>query len=137
LGSKRRCRTVTTCEANLTQTILIADDHEEMRHLVVELLEAQGYEVRQAVDTQGVMDEVARAKPDLLILDVHMPGGGGVEALRSIRGNAELAEIPVLLLSGSVELSTNWPAEVGADAHLPKPFPIDDLHSTVRSLLAS
>ena len=108
-----------------------------MRHLVVELLEVQGYEVRQAVDTQGVLDEVARAKPDLLILDVHMPGGGGVEALRSIRGDAELAEMPVLLLSGSVELPQDWPAGVGADAHLPKPFPIDDLHSTVRSLLAT
>jgi CheY-like chemotaxis protein len=121
----------------LAHTILIADDHEEMRHLVVELLESQGYEVRQAVDTQEVMDEVARAKPDLLILDVNMPGGGGVEALRSIRGDAELAEMPVLVLSGSVDLATDWPAEIGADAHLPKPFPIDDLHSTVRSLLAS
>jgi DNA-binding response OmpR family regulator len=121
----------------LAHTILIADDHEEMRHLVAELLDAQGYEVRQAVDTQSVLDEVARAKPDLLILDVHMPGGGGVEALKSIRADADLAGMPVLLLSGSVELAANWPGEIGADALLPKPFPIDDLHSTVRSLLAS
>jgi CheY-like chemotaxis protein len=121
----------------LAQTILIADDHEEMRHLVVELLETEGYEVRQAVDTQGVLDEVARAKPDLLILDIHMPGGGGIEALRSIRADAELAGLRVLVLSGSVDLATDWAAEVGADAHLLKPFPIDDLHSTVRSLLSA
>jgi two-component system, OmpR family, response regulator MprA len=121
----------------LAHTILIADDHEEMRHLVVELLEAQGYQVQQATDTQEVLDAVAREKPDLLILDVHMPGGGGIEALRSIRGNSEFTEMPVILLSGSVDMATSWASEVGADAHLPKPFPIDELHSTVRSLLAT
>jgi CheY-like chemotaxis protein len=121
----------------MAATVVVADDHEEMRRLVVELLEAEGYEVRQATDTQGVLDEVARAKPDLLILDVHMPGAGGVEALKSIRSDPDLNGIRVLLLSGSVDLATDWPAQIGADAHLPKPFPIDELNSTVRSLLAS
>jgi CheY-like chemotaxis protein len=115
--------------------ILIADDHEEMRRLIVELLVAEGYEVRQATDTQSVLDEVGRSTPDLLILDVNMPGAGGVQALKTIRGNPELSGMRVLLLSGSVELATDWPAEVGADAHLPKPFPIDELNSTVKQLL--
>jgi two-component system, OmpR family, alkaline phosphatase synthesis response regulator PhoP len=121
----------------MAATVVVADDHEEMRHLVVELLEAEGYEVRQATDTQGVLDEVARAKPDLLILDVHMPGAGGVEALKTIRRDPDLNGMRVLLLSGSVDLATDWPSQIGADAHLPKPFPIDDLNSTVRSLLDS
>jgi hypothetical protein len=42
----------------------------------------------------------------------------------------------VLLLSGSVDLASDWPREVGADAHLPKPFPVDEFNSTVRELLA-
>ena len=116
--------------------ILIADDHEEMRRLIVELLVEEGYEVRQATDTQSVLDEVGRARPDLLILDVNMPGAGGVQALKAIRGNPNLTGMRVLLLSGSIDFATDWPAEVGADAHLPKPFPIDELTSTVRSLLA-
>jgi CheY-like chemotaxis protein len=121
----------------LAENILIADDHDEMRQLIVEVLESQGYVVRQATDTPGVLEEVARERPDLLILDVHMPGGGGVEALRSIRGNPELAGLRVLLLSGSVDMAMDWSSQVGADAHLPKPCPIDDLNSTVRSLLAT
>jgi CheY-like chemotaxis protein len=118
------------------QSILIADDHDEMRQLVVELLVQQGYETREVADTQGVIDEVAREQPDLLILDVNMPGAGGAEALKAIRNNSEHDDMRVLLLSGSVDLATDWPAQIGADAHLPKPFPVDDLRSTVRSLLA-
>jgi CheY-like chemotaxis protein len=117
--------------------ILIADDHEEMRHLVVELLEAQGYEVRQATDTQGVLDEVADQRPDLLILDVNMPGDGGVAALKAIRGDRELQGIRILLLSGSVDLIAGSAAELGADAHLPKPFEVDEFNSTVRRLLTA
>jgi CheY-like chemotaxis protein len=120
----------------MAHTVLIGDDHEVMRQLVVELLEEQGYDVRQARDTQGVIDELRREPPDLLILDVHMPGGGGIEALRAIKDDPGRNELRVLLLSGSVELSADWPPELGIDAHLPKPFPIDDLHETVRSLLA-
>jgi CheY-like chemotaxis protein len=115
--------------------ILVADDHDEMRSLVVTLLEAQGYEVRQATDTQGVLDQAARERPDLLILDVHMPGEGGIAALKSIRDDPATKEMRVLLLSGSVDLGSNWPEEIGADAHLPKPFPIDELNQTVKSLL--
>lgn len=121
----------------MAHTILIADDHDEMRQLVVELLESQGYEIRQATDTQEVLDGVRGERPDLLILDVHMPGAGGIEALKEIRADPDLSTMKVLLLSGSVQLAADWTTEVGADAHLPKPFPIDELHSTVRTLLAA
>jgi CheY-like chemotaxis protein len=119
----------------LAETILIADDHEEMRHLVVELLEGQGYETRQASDTQGALDAIASERPDLLILDVNMPGDGGIAALRTIRENRDLDRMRVLVLSGSGDLAPDWLTEAGADAHLPKPCPIDELNSTVRQLL--
>jgi CheY-like chemotaxis protein len=117
--------------------VLVGDDHEVMRQLVVELLQEQGYDVHQAEDTQSVIDGVRREKPDLLILDVHMPGGGGIEALRILRGDRDLADMPVLLLTGSIELTGEWPAELQVNAHLPKPFPVDELTSTVRSLLSA
>jgi DNA-binding response OmpR family regulator len=120
----------------VAQTILIADDHEEMRQLIVELLSTQGYEIREAADTQGVLDEIDRERPDLLILDVNMPGEGGIAALRSIREQRDLDGMRVLVLSGSVDLAPDWLTQVGADAHLPKPFPIDELNATVKRLLA-
>jgi CheY-like chemotaxis protein len=116
-------------------TILIADDHEEMRRLIVELLQAEGYAIRQAEDTDDVLQQLRGGRPDLLILDVNMPGDGGIAALRQIRADPALEGLPVLLLTGSVELAAEKPA-AGADAQLPKPFPIEDLHSTVRGLLA-
>jgi CheY-like chemotaxis protein len=119
----------------LAHSILIADDHEEMRQLVVELLAERGYEIRQAADTDAVLDQIASGRPDLLILDVNMPGDGGLAALKAIRENQDLDGMRVLVLSGSVDLAPEWLSELGADAHLPKPFPIDDLHSTVRQLL--
>jgi len=121
----------------VAQRILIADDHEEMRQLIVELLEEQGYEIREAADTQAVLDAIASKRPDLLILDVNMPGEGGLAALKSIREKRELKWMRVLVLSGSVDLAPEWLREVGADAHLPKPFPIDELNSTVSRLLES
>src|SRR4029453_18442623 len=99
--------------------ILIADDHEEMRQLVVELLEEQGYEIREAADTQAALDAIASKRPDLLILDVNMPGEGGIAALKAIREREDLDGMRVLVLSGSVDLAPEWLREVGADAHLP------------------
>jgi DNA-binding response OmpR family regulator len=119
----------------VAHTILIADDHEEMRQLIVELLAAQGYEIREAADTQGVLTEIDRDRPDLLILDVNMPGEGGIAALKSIREQRDLDGMRVLVLSGSVDLAPDWLTQVGADAHLPKPFPIDELNATVKRLL--
>jgi CheY-like chemotaxis protein len=122
----------------MAHTVLVGDDHEEMRRLIVEVLDAQGYDVREAADTQSVLDAFANGRPDLVILDVHMPGGGGLEALKAIRGDRERGATPVLLLSGSMEaLDADWAERVGADAHLPKPFPIDQLNAKVSSLLAA
>jgi CheY-like chemotaxis protein len=119
----------------VARRILIADDHDEMRQLVVELLADQGYEIRQAADTDAVLEQVGSQRPDLLILDVNMPGAGGIAALKAIRDNEDLNGMRVLVLSGSVDLAAEWLSELGADAHLPKPFPIDELHATVRQLL--
>jgi CheY-like chemotaxis protein len=120
----------------MTQQVLVGDDNEQMRRLIVELLVAEGYEVSEATDTGQVLDRVSHARPDLLILDVQMPGGGGVEALRAIRSDPANGGLPVLLLSGSVDLSFDLASEVGADAQLPKPFRIDQFRDTVASLLA-
>ena len=119
----------------MAHTILIADDHEEMRELVVELLQRQGYELRQAGDTDAVLEQIRAERPDLLILDVNMPGEGGIAALRAIRENQALNGMRILVLSGSVDLAPEWFSDLGADAQLPKPFPIDDLNATVRRLL--
>jgi CheY-like chemotaxis protein len=117
--------------------ILVGEDNEQMRRLIVELLEAEGYEVCEARDTGQVLEQVNHSRPDLLILDVQMPGGGGIEALRAIRSDPSNAAVPVLLLSGSVDLNVDLASEVGADAQLPKPFRIEEFREAVGMLLAA
>jgi DNA-binding response OmpR family regulator len=121
----------------VAKRILIADDHQEMRQLIIQLLEEQGYETAQASDAEAVFDEIALVRPDLLILDVNMPGGGGIAALKAIREDRSLDGMPVVILTGSMDLAPEWLREMGADALLPKPFPIDELNSKVRELIGS
>jgi CheY-like chemotaxis protein len=121
----------------MAQRVLVGDDNEQMRRLIVELLVAEGYEVTEAKDTGEVLEQVSHSCPDLLVLDVQMPGGGGVEALRAIRADPANGALPVLLLSGSVDLHVDLASDVGADAQLPKPFRIDEFRTTVGSLLAA
>jgi CheY-like chemotaxis protein len=116
--------------------ILVGDDNEQMRRLIVELLLSDGHEVSEASDTDEVLEQVSRVRPDLLILDVQMPGGGGIVALREIRSDPVNEGLPVLLLSGSVDLDVNLATNVEADAQLPKPFRIDEFREAVSSLLA-
>ncbi|HEY1238410.1 MAG TPA: response regulator [Solirubrobacterales bacterium] len=120
----------------MAQRVLVGDDNEQMRRLIVELLLAEGHEVREARDAGGVLEHVSRSRPDLVILDVHMPGGGGLEALREIRSDPANAELPILLLSGSVDLNVDLATGVGANAQLPKPFRIDEFRETVAGLLS-
>ena len=117
--------------------ILVGDDNEPMRRLIVELLVAEGHEVTEAADTGAVLEQVSRARPDLLVLDVQMPGGGGIAALREIRSDPANEGMPALLLSGSVDLELNLASRAGADAQLPKPFRIDEFREAVGSLLAA
>jgi two-component system, OmpR family, response regulator VicR len=120
----------------MARRVLVGEDNEQMRRLIVELLLAAGHEVSEASDTGEVLEQVSHIRPDLLILDVQMPGGGGVEALRAIRSDPANGGMPVLLLSGSIDLHVNLASEVGADAQLPKPFAIDEFRETVTSLLS-
>ena len=121
----------------MAEVIVIGEDHEQMRRLIVDALAAEGYDIREAADTQSVLDQVAKARPAVLILDVHMPGEGGIAALRKIRADPALRGTRVLLLSGSVEaLDADWATEVGADDHLPKPFQVAELREKVRALVA-
>jgi CheY-like chemotaxis protein len=122
---------------SMVQRVLVGDDNEQMRRLIVELLEAEGYEVSEATGTGEVLEQVSYGRPDLIILDVQMPGGGGIEAIRAIRSDPANGGVPVLLLSGSVDLHVDLASEVGADAQLPKPFRIDEFRDTVESLLAA
>lgn len=113
--------------------ILVVDDEPSVRRSLRANLVARGYEVT-AVETGGeALDAFARRTPDLLILDLMLPGVSGLEVAGIVRATSS---VPILVLSARGEEQTKVEAlDLGADDYLTKPFGIDELLARVRALL--
>lgn len=123
-------------EARDRALVLVVDDERDILELVTRRLEQAGYEVHTADRGERALELVKRIKPDIIVLDVRMPGMNGYEVTRQIRADAETEGIPVLLLSASVrkdEVSEGFAA--GANDYLVKPFRPEELNDRVRALL--
>jgi PleD family two-component response regulator len=116
--------------------LLFADDNEDMRHMVRDLLVASGYEIGLAADGPSALASVKVREPDLMILDLNMPGLSGYDVCRAVKKNPATARIPILMLTAqsSVEHKVEG-FEAGADDYLPKPFDARELRARVSALL--
>ncbi len=116
--------------------ITYADDHEDMRKMVRDVLEAFGHEVRIVADGEAALAAVGEREPELLILDRQMPKLDGISVCRSLKQNPFTAHIPILMLTalGTIERKLEG-FEAGADDYLPKPFDTRELRARVDALL--
>lgn len=118
-----------------TKSILVVDDHEEIRILLRDILEEHGYEVFEAADGKEALAKSQLLAFDLLITDLIMPEREGIETIRAMR--AAKPELRILAISGAVEACYLQAAKVlGADATLRKPFPPEVILETVERLLS-
>ncbi|MDF1503257.1 response regulator [Roseisolibacter sp. H3M3-2] len=116
--------------------LLYADDHEQMRLMVRDLLEASGHEVALAPDGPAALALLREREPDLLILDVSMPGMTGFEVCRAVKANPMTARIPVLMLTAEADIDAKVEGfESGADDYLAKPFDPRELRARVGALV--
>ena len=112
-------------------TILIIDDEAESRRLLTSLLTDEGYEVRAADSGELGLASVAVKRPDLILLDVRMPGMDGFEVCRRIGG-----EVPVIMLTARDEEPDRVAGlEIGADDYVTKPFSPRELTARVKAVL--
>jgi PleD family two-component response regulator len=116
--------------------LLYADDHEQMRLMVRDLLEASGHEVVLAPDGPSALARLREREPDLLILDVAMPGMSGFDVCRAVKGNPMTARVPVLMLTAEADIDAKVEGfESGADDYLAKPFDPRELRARVGALV--
>lgn len=114
-------------------TILIVEDERNLSNLIRTNLEDEGYAVSQVFDGTSALDAVAVREPDLVILDIMLPGMDGLQVCRQLR---QSSIVPVLMLTARAEeIDRVLGLEVGADDYLTKPFSMRELTARVRALL--
>lgn len=112
--------------------ILVADDDPQMLRAVRTTLAARGYDVVTAVDGRSALDAVIATHPDLVVIDLGMPGLTGIEVIAALRG---WSSVPVLVVSGRSESWEKVEAlDAGADDYVTKPFAADELLARIRAM---
>ncbi len=113
--------------------MLIVDDEDRIRDIVRGYLERDGFEVAEARDGDAALDAARDWRPDLVVLDVMMPGTDGIEVLRRLRTTSE---VPVILLTArSEEVDTLVGLSVGADDYVTKPFSPRELVARIMTVM--
>jgi DNA-binding response OmpR family regulator len=122
----------------MSKHILIADDEPNIVISLEFLMKREGYRVSVARDGEAALEAIRRERPDLVLLDVMMPGKSGFEVCQAIRGDDTLATVKIVMLSAKgrdTDLAKG--NALGADAYMTKPFSTRELADKVRDMLSS
>ncbi|MBU8871141.1 MAG: response regulator [Gemmatimonadales bacterium] len=118
--------------------VLIADDEHNIRHILDFSLNAEGFDVVAVHNGEDAFRMAVSDAPDLIILDVMMPGQGGIETCRILKEDRRTADIPVILLTARSDRKDREEGmAAGADDYITKPFSPQKLVSTVQGILGS
>lgn len=117
--------------------ILIADDDPEILTMLGIRLSKKGYEVLEAVDGNQTLNLARKHHPDLVLLDVMMPGRNGWEVAKELRADDEFSNLGIVMLTAIGEKVNEMTSPLyGADAYVDKPFDFSDLEQKIKDVLA-
>jgi two-component system, cell cycle response regulator DivK len=117
-------------------TVLIVEDNEKNMKLARDVLQAKGYQTLEAVTGEEGVKLAKEKNPDLVLMDIQLPGINGIEAFKQIRGNDATRKIPVIALTASVTPTDRTAiSAAGFDAFLGKPINLKEFIETVKRLV--
>src|SRR5207244_3869548 len=119
----------------LARTVLLADDSVTAQNMGRRILMDAGYEVISVNNGSAALKKIHESKPDLIVLDVYMPGYGGLEVCQRLKESGETMKIPILLSVGKMEpFKAEEAKRVRADGHIVKPFEASELLAALTRL---
>ena len=117
----------------MSKRILVVEDHEDNRRIMRDLLTSGGYEMIEAVTGEEGVTLAERERPDLILMDIQLPGLDGYEATRRIKANPTLRAIPIIAVTSYALSGDDAKAfEAGCDAYVTKPFSPRQLLAKIR-----
>jgi two-component system cell cycle response regulator DivK len=117
-------------------TVLIVEDNEKNMKLARDVLQAKGYQTLEAVTGEEGVKLAKEKTPDLVLMDIQLPGINGIEAFRQIRADAKTARIPIVALTASVTPTDRSAINAaGFDAFVGKPISLKEFLETVKRLI--
>jgi DNA-binding response OmpR family regulator len=115
--------------------ILIVEDHPTMREAMRLVLEHEGFVIREAADGTSALSQVREQLPDLMFLDLNIPGASGADVLRELKSDPATVGVPVIIVTATGEEGRDYVLSLGADEYFTKPFSPTALLRTVERVL--
>jgi len=120
----------------MNATVLVVEDNDDNRALVVKVLSRGGYRVLEAVSGEQALETAGRDRPDLVLMDLNLAGMSGFEATRALKADPALCRVPVVALTAYAMVGDRERAlEAGCDGYLSKPVDVRRLPEQVESFL--
>ncbi|HZD16573.1 MAG TPA: response regulator [Actinomycetota bacterium] len=116
--------------------ILIVEDHPTMREAMRLVLEHEGFVIREAADGTTALAMVREQPPDLMFLDLNIPGVGGADVLSEVKADPSTRDVRIIIVTATGEEGRDYVLSLGADEYFTKPFSPTTLLRTVERVLA-
>lgn len=123
-------------EKELTKKILIVDDNQDSRELVVKILKNRGYQLIEAIDGEDALEKAMAERPDLILMDISIPKIDGYEVTRRLKSRKEFKYTPIIALTAHAMKGDREKAfEAGCEGYIAKPINIHELPDLIKSYL--
>ena len=119
-----------------TTKILVVDDNQDNRELVIKVLKAKGYLLLESADGEAALEQVIKERPDLILMDISLPKIDGYEVTRRLKEQESFKDIPIIALTAHAMKGDREKAlQSGCNGYIPKPISVRELPDQIRTFL--